>query len=202
MTRKAADGIRSRVEALVACRIAGEPLSTDLAKWVRDLGDDLRRKLADQDLVEQRQSSTLGEAVDAFIASRADAAENTLRNWRNSRAKLVDYFGEDQDLRSISLANADDWRQSLVDAGLSDSTISKAVKHAKQFLTWGVRRRLCDENPFRELKAGGEENPLRKAFVDLETIERISSGAPTASGRRSLASLDSLAFECRANCWP
>jgi integrase len=83
------------------------------------------------------------------------------------------------DLRSISAGDADDWRQGLVDEGKADATISRAVKNARQFMKAAVRKRLASDNPFAELKAGGERNDSRKAFISRETIAKVLDAANT-----------------------
>ncbi len=187
LTRKAAESIRSRVETLNACRIAGQPLDTATSRWVADLGDDLHEKLAAAGLFEPRQRATLGGFIDGYIRSRSEAAANTIRNWRDSRRKLTDFLGVDRDLRTITPGDADDWRQSLVDAKYSESTISKAVKHAKQFMKAAVRKGYATSNPFRELKASGEHNESRKQFVDHKTIRRVLEACPDLEWRLIIA---------------
>jgi len=191
---KTARFLFNRIDQLIARRIAGQPIDSDTAKWLSNLGDDLHEKLSNADLCEARQSATLAELIDNYIASREDAEGNTVRNWRNSREKLTNYFGEDIDFRSITSANSHDWQQSLVNAirddgrrKYSSSTISKATKHAKQFAKVAIRNGLADANPFDELVAGGEENAERKQFVSRETIAKAIDAAPDAEWRAIIA---------------
>ena len=134
--------------------------------------------LANAGLCNSRERGTLGLFIDDYIKSREDAAKNTVRNFKNSRQKLVDYFGADKRLHDITPGDADDWRQWLVNQKYSDSTISKAVKHAKQYLTIAKRKRLVQSNPFNHLKAGGEHNESRKRFIERKTIDCVIEQAP------------------------
>ena len=156
MSQRSAVGVKLHIENLIVAKETGRPIETETQNWLADIGDTMISKLARVGLVQSRDSATLAQFVDAYIASRTEAETNTVRNWMNTRKKLTGFFGEDRDLRSIRPGDADDWRQWLVDKKLSDSTISKAVKHAKQFLKAAVRKRLADTNPFQELKAGGD----------------------------------------------
>lgn len=185
--RKDADAIARKVTAIVSASISQRTLDNAVAQWLTDIGDELHAKLAESGLVEPRQSAKLGEFIDSYIAGRGDAEANTVRNWRNSRDKLMDFFGEDVGLREITSGRADDWRQSLVNQDYSDATVSKAVKHAKQFLRAATRKGFCESNPFVDLKAGGEENADRKAFISQETIATVLDAAPNAEWRAIIA---------------
>ena len=187
VSRKDADGIARKVQSLASARISGESLDNAIVAWLNQIGEDLHGKLASNGLVEPRQSATLGVFIDGYIASRQDAEANTVRNWKNSRGKLVEHFGEDADLRSITPAQAHDWRQALVNKSLSEATVSKAVKHAKQFFAVATRRKLCNSNAFADVKAGGEENANRKAFIPLETFAQVLAACPNAEWRSIVA---------------
>ena len=187
LNRKASESVCSRIEHLVSASIAVTPLDVETTKWVVNLGDSLAEKLANAGLIPHRESAELGRFVDNYILMRTDVAENTIRNWRNSRHKLTTCFGESLNLRDITAGDAHDWRQSLVDQGLSEATISKAVKHAKQFFSHALRKKLLIENPFHDLTAGGEENPDRKHFVIREVIERVLDACPDAEWRLIVA---------------
>ena len=111
LNRKAAEAVASKVEALNACKISGQSMPTDLAQWVVNLGDELHGKLGTAGLVEPRRSSTLGAFIDSYIASRSDVEGRTHINWKSTRRKLTDFFGEHRGLRDITEADADDWRR-------------------------------------------------------------------------------------------
>lgn len=187
LNRKASESICHRIEHLVSASIACTPLDIETAKWVANLGETLAEKLANAGLIPHRESAELGQFIDNYIVMRTDASENTIRNWRNSRCKLTAYFSETLNLRDIAGGDAHDWRQSLVDKELGEATISKAVKHAKQFFSHAVRKKLLIENPFEDLTAGGEENPDRKHFVSHDVIEAVIDACPDAEWRLIVA---------------
>jgi len=178
-TLKDTQYIAGRVQALVGCQVSGRGWDTDLAAWVRDIGDDLADKLADQGLIERRLSATLRAFVDGYIASRTEVAPNTAANWTRTRIRLVKFFGDSRDLRTITPGDADAWRQSMVDDKLAPATISRTVKNARQFFKAAVRQRLVHANPFADLKAGGERDDTRKVFVTCETIDKVLDAANT-----------------------
>src|SRR5262249_35276739 len=67
------------------------------------------------------------------------------------------------------------------------ATISKAVKHAKQFFRLAQRKGLVKQNPFQDLRAGGERNSARLCFVERGTIERVIAHAPDAQWKLIIA---------------
>jgi integrase len=187
LTKKSAETIRLRIEDLVAASIAGAAPSGATSKWVSDLGDELTKRLARAGLVAERGSASIGAFVDAYVDTRTEAAENTIRNFKNTRRKLTDFFGEDRNLRDISPGDADDWRQWLIDKNLSPSTVSKAIKHSKQFMKFAKRKNLIEEDPFRHIVAGGEKNDERRAYVPQTVIERVLAHCPDTEWRLLVA---------------
>lgn len=187
LTKKSAETIRLRIEDLVAASIAGAAPSVATSKWVSDLGDELTKRLARAGLVAERGSASIGAFVDAYVDTRTEAAENTIRNFKNTRRKLTDFFGEDRNLRDISPGDADDWRQWLIDKKLSPSTVSKAIKHSKQFMKFAKRKNLIADDPFRHIRAGGEKNNERQAYVSLVVFERVLAQCPDAEWRLLVA---------------
>jgi len=186
MAKRDAESVKSHVEHIVSTSLADGSVSDDTARWLSRLGDWLYDKLAKAGLVSKRESAALAAFVDAYIQSREELAENTVRNLKNSRQKLVDYFGEAKPLHEITKGDADDWRQWMVNQH-SDSTVSKAVKHAKHFLELARRKALVRENPFHHLRAGGEHNEARKVFIDQATINRVIDHAPDTEWKLIIA---------------
>lgn len=154
------------------------------AAWLGSIDDAIYDKLAAGGLAEPRPSTkparraTLAKFLDRYIAGRKDMQPNTLRNLKNSRGRLVNYFGAEQPLTAITPGDADDWRQSMVNDGFATATISKAVKHAKQFFRSASRKGLIASNPFEDVRAGGERNDSRLQFVERATIDSVIAAAP------------------------
>lgn len=184
--KRTAAAIGSKVEALNHCRIAGESPSPSLSEWLVNLGDELYGKLATAGLVDARQSSTLRVFIDGYISSRNDVAERTRINWKMTRDKLTDFLGEDRELRSISVGDADDFRQWLAD-NHAEATLGGHVKRAKQFFKQAQRRNLVDANPFADIKGGRQDNRERMHFVHCEDIAKAVKHCPDAEWRLILA---------------
>ncbi len=90
-------------------------------------------------------------------------------------------------MRTIKPGEADEWRQSMVQADLAEATISKRVKHARQFFKLAHRKGLVDLNPFQDVKAGSQRNEARLMFIDRATITKVLDAAPNAEWKLIIA---------------
>lgn len=177
--KKNAHEIKGHVEELLEATKNNTAVPAKSLAWVEnEATDDLIEFLARLGFCRSRERSTLDAFIRSYIESRKDAMSNTIRNFENSRRKIVDYFQADLRLDHITPGDADDWRQWLVNQGLSGATISKAVKHAKQFFRVAKRKNLVRKNPFQHLVAGGEENETRKFFVERSIADIAIDHAP------------------------
>lgn len=183
-----ANDVASHIENLVDAAKHSSTVPAKTLAWVQDEATDkVAERLAKAGLCNPRERSTLGAFIESYIESREDASENTVRNFKNSRQKLIDHFGASKPLHEITTGDADDWRQWLVNQSLSDATISKAVKHAKHFLLMAKRKGLVRSNPFHHLRAGGEENESRKRFIEQHIIDRAIESAPDTQWKLIIA---------------
>jgi len=184
---KMAQGVLVKVEQLVASSLTGYPVDDATSRWVADLDGFLADKLVAVGLIPRRESAQLGPFVDAYIESRTDIQPNTSRNFLSARNSLIEYFGPDRCLKSIKPGEGDEWRQSMVNDGLAEATISKRVKHARQFLKHAVRKRIIDRNPFEDVRAGSQRNEARLEFVDRTRIEKVLAATGDVEWRLIIA---------------
>jgi integrase len=111
--------------------------------------------------------------TNGYIESRKDLKASSIKNFTHTAKALVKYFGPQQELRAIKVGDCDSWRQSLVNSGLAQATISKLVKQARQLFKVALRRGLIDANPFADLKAGTQRNEARLFFVNRDVVEQV-----------------------------
>lgn len=188
VSEQVANEVAGHVEHLIDAVKYSTAVPAKTLAWLQDHAPEKAiERLAEAGLCAARQRSTMAAFIEEYINSRKDAAPNTVRNFRSSRQKLIDFFGVEKFLHDISAGDADDWRQWLVNKNYSDSTISKTVKHAKHFFALAKRKGLVRTNPFHHLRAGGEHNESRKQFIDQATIERVIEHAPDAQWRAIIA---------------
>src|SRR5437016_196840 len=107
VTQKMAEGVKVRIEQLVASSITGHPVDDVTSRWLTELDSTMLNKLAAAGLIPKRQMAKLATFIDGYIASRSDAKPNTVKNYKVARKSLVDYFGADRAMRGIKPGEAD-----------------------------------------------------------------------------------------------
>jgi len=173
VTQKVAEEIKCRVEHLNAAIISACSIDNETAAWVARLGDDLAAKLAAVGLIPERATMTLGAFIEDYIAGRTDVKKGTRTNYGISRDRLLAFFKPEMNLRDVTEGHADAWVVSLRENNYAQATVSRTIKHARQFFKSAVRRRLLASNPFVEVKAGGQTNTTRAFFVTREMASKI-----------------------------
>jgi site-specific recombinase XerD len=146
--------------------------------------------LARADRIQPREAKreyTLGEWLGKYIASCAIKKNNTRRKYEVTKKHLVNFFGEDRLLSSITPGDADEWRESLVKQDTAQATVAREAKRAKQYVEAAVRKRLIEANPFADLKTGPRTNDTRKHHVDRDTVAKVIEACPDAVRRLILA---------------
>lgn len=185
--RKTAETICRHVEALLSAKTNNDSLKPATASWLADIGPKLKKKLAGVGLIDAPKRAKLGEFLNRFIDNRkSSVAANTLTNFEQSKRYLVDYFGADRDLASITHADAEAWAASMAER-YAPATVGRTVKRARQFFKTALRDKIIVENVFTELKAAGQPNKERQFHVDREVIFRVIEAAPDAEWRLLIA---------------
>src|SRR5262249_28075133 len=144
--------------------------------------DDLAEKLSAVDLIPSRATARLGDFLTTYIERRTDIKPNTRRNLDAAKARLVEFFGAEKNLRDISPGETDLWLVSLRKK-YANGTAGRTAKRAKQFFQAAVRQRLIGENPFSDLKPPTQVNESRKHFVSREDAEKVIRACPDAEWR-------------------
>jgi integrase len=185
--RKSAEAIARHIEALLAAKIGGQPVPRDTAAWLGNIGAALRDKLAAVGLVETPKRAVLGEFLDSFIANRRPtAAQNTITNLEQAKRRLVEHFGANRDMGTITPADAESWAAALAEK-YAPATAGRTIKRARQFFKAALRRKLVSENVFTDIKASGQANKERQFHVDRDVIFRVIDAAPDAEWRLLIA---------------
>ncbi|MFO1000331.1 MAG: phage integrase SAM-like domain-containing protein, partial [Planctomycetaceae bacterium] len=179
-----ADQIGRHVDVLNAVKMAGEPLrDRQTVIWLRKISQTLHDKLAAVGLVEPRVFSTLGEFVAEYIAA-ANVAEGTKMNYRTVERNLVDYFGADKPMRSITAADARAFRQWLKEhEGQAENTIRRRCGRARQFFAAAIKARLIEENPFHGMSVTVNGSTDKERFVTEEESQKILKACPDLQWR-------------------
>lgn len=186
---KAAERLQSIVSALEAAAFRQEDVDIETHNALGKLPDKLYGKLADHGLVEPRGRTvpTLGAFVDQYIAGRTDVKEATRSAASFDALSLLNHFGRERRLRSITLADAQGYEIALKSQKLAKATVSRRLVRAKQFFRAAVNARLIAENPFREIKPASQANEQRKRFITRDKIELLMAACPNAEWRLVVA---------------
>jgi len=189
-TLKQAQTVRLRVEQLVTASLLGHPLDEETSRWLAGIDDALHARLAAVGLVKPRagERATVGAFVDAFIAGRPDVKPHTRLNLKQVRRWLVNYFGENRDLRAITPGDAEDWRAFMLNEGLGENTIRRHVGRARQIFKSAIRRGLVrGANPFEGLAATVRADKARQFFVTTEVTKKVIDACPDAQWKLMVA---------------
>ena len=184
VSHRAAEGFKHRVEQLLEARTLKQPMDADLTNWVAGLGHGIAAKLAKAGLIAARESVDLGAFLDSYIAVRSDVKGSTATVYGHTRRCLVEFFGAERPLGSITPGDADEWRIWLAEhEGLAPNTVARRSGIAKQFFRAAVRKRLIQQSPFADLKAGIKKNTARHYFVTREQAKAVLNACPDAEWR-------------------
>ncbi|MGE5296294.1 MAG: tyrosine-type recombinase/integrase, partial [Solirubrobacterales bacterium] len=117
------------------------------------------------------------------IAERDDVKVNTATVYKLTRRNLVDFFGADKPIASITPYDAEQWRRELTRLGLSEATARKRAGTAKLFFSTAVKRRAITENPFAGLKSAAISNESRRYFLGRADADKIMEACPDTEWR-------------------
>ena len=140
-TMRQAEAVKVRVEqlALAATGAAGV-VDNDTVQWLSGLDGRMYGRLAAVGLVQPRVSTTLGAFLDGYLDARQDLKSNSQLVYGHTRRTLIEFFGADKALRSITEDDAERWRAYLTEQGLSEATVNKRAANAKVFFRVAVKR--------------------------------------------------------------
>jgi len=93
---KSAEGIKLKVEYLLAHRITRHALDTSTAQWLSEIEPDLLKRLVGVGLIDARESTRLEDYCEAYYELRDSGNKaNTQKKYRNALNYLYEYFGKD-----------------------------------------------------------------------------------------------------------
>src|SRR5262249_45048370 len=140
-----------------------------------------------------------------YVERRTDIKPRTRINLEACRTRLVEFFGEDRPLKSITPGDADAWLLSLRER-YANRTTGRTFKRAKQFFRTTLRSPLLPGNPFEDVKAPSQVNESRKHFVSQETTRLVLDACPDAEWRLIVALCRFGGVRCPSEllplCWP
>lgn len=177
-----AQEVRLRIEYILAAKSSGLPLDAETARWISQIDFTTAEKLAAVSLIPSRErpvaeTLTLAAFIEQYIAGRL-MKPNTLKNYKATERKLIEFFGKDRVLADITPGDCDEWHSDQVAKEYAAATIGRDVKRARQFFRAAVRKKIIAENPFAEIKASSSVNKSRQFFVTVEMTAKLLAECP------------------------
>ncbi|NQT39184.1 MAG: hypothetical protein HQ581_16925, partial [Planctomycetes bacterium] len=117
VSKREAESVKYRIEQLLAAKIIGNAVDGDAAQWVASLPAPLAAKLAKVGLIakpERKAEATLGPFLTDYVDRRSDVKPATKEVWSQVTRNLLEHFGEDCDLTSITEGDAENFKLYLI----------------------------------------------------------------------------------------
>jgi integrase len=188
--RRSAEAFRLRVEKLVGAIRTDSPLDDDTADWLTNMSDDLHAKLAEIGLTTARAAdkAQLKKFIDLLIFAMTGAKPRTRINMQRARDLLVERFGATRDMRTIHVAEAEDWRTWLAtEKKLGDNTVRRLIGRARQIWKRFIKRGGRGANPFDGLPATVRANKAREFFVTRDVANAVIDQCPSTEWKLIVA---------------
>ncbi|MEM1355965.1 MAG: phage integrase SAM-like domain-containing protein [Planctomycetota bacterium] len=184
-TKAQAQTVKTHVEQLVGAKHTGHVADPKTQTWLRSLSDEFYDRVARVGLAPPRASVKLGEFLDRFQKDlAAEYKPGTIQSWKYGRESLERYFKAGRDLRTITPGDAQAYRSWLIARGYKEATVRRRCAHAKRFLSYAVRLKLIDDNPFADGSVPtASPKGSDKHFVDRTLSLRILQMLPDARWR-------------------
>jgi integrase len=188
ISQRDAGKVKGHIEALILAKENGTGTPPETAQWLASrCGPELVNKLAKHHLCEPRVSKTVGELVDAFLASSPSAKPATKFVWKQTGACLESRFGKERTIHSIRRKDAVDYHDWLVEQGYADVTCRKRLGFARQIFGYAVSHDWIPENPFKDVRHKGNEQQNWQHYLPEADAEKLIAAAPNWVWRTIIA---------------
>ena len=185
MGPREAERLRDKVKELARIKERNGRIeeSENILNWVsKIIGTKLHSKLVNVGLLETVKDTQLGSFCEAYIASRTDIKQQTRINLLSSKRMLVEHFGADTDLRTITPAHVCEFKAALM-TRYANATTGRTLRRGRQFFAHAVDAGIINRNPFDKLKIPSQTNPSRLFFVNRETSQKVLDACPNLQWR-------------------
>jgi len=185
-TQRTAEGVKAKVESLVAAALTGQSPDDETSRWAASLDTAMHNKLVAVGLVKPREPApitTVGGFLIEYVARRVDVKPATKEVWSQVTRNLLECYGAQRDLRTIDEPAAEDFKLFLLKAKLSATTIAKRLQFARQFFRSAVKRKLISSNPFADVAGKAVPKTDRQRFITREEANRLLDACPNVDWR-------------------
>jgi site-specific recombinase XerD len=126
-----------------------------------------------------KKTVTWNKAAEGWLAAKA-SKPRSLEKYRNDVAHFTRWLGvrAGHDLRGITADDIAEFRQSLADSGLAESTVVYIIKAVRSVLKRAVLLRQIDVNPAELVSLHRTGGTSRKAFTKDEITAILAAAEP------------------------
>ena len=189
-SQREARRVADHIQILVDSKKSGIS-NIESAAWLHKIETEspkLFQRLVNIGLAEKKnenQKKTVGMLTQHYI-SHCTGVFKTVEKYVSAAKNLVDYFGEEFPLESLTHEKALDFmawmrtpeanRKSNVEYAVA--TVSRRLVNFKTFFRYAIKLGWASENPFLEITGGPQVNRDRWQYVPKETIAEILQKTP------------------------
>lgn len=197
MRRQDAKVFLTKVEGLIAAANVGRQPDPATLEWARGLAPRLLERLVAHRLIPEATGvrCDLKGFIENFIRVRGKQVGASANNhYRQAQARALEFFAKNPDIRQITLNDAIQFRNWLVDdVGLAENSASKRCATMRIFFAYAVDSDLIAKNPFADRRVRKAITPAaaaRRHFLPHEDALKVLAAC---GDDRQLAAIFSLA---------
>ncbi len=176
--RKTADSIARHLEAILASKVTGAPISRETAFWVAQMPGGLKEKFVLAGLLEpERVAPTFAELSEKYFARKdiKDSTKSIRRYWQST---LAQYFGEKK-VDQVDSLDGDGLRDFLLERDLEGATVGRMLRFARQIFTMAVREKWITVSPLESLAHNFREGQgKQREYIEAEKVKVWMDSAP------------------------
>lgn len=136
--KRKAESIVGHVQELVSAAAINSAIKPATAAWLKDIDDGLEKKLVKVGLIVPRlrpdsPTMKLKPFIDGYITGRTDLKWRSKNNLEQARNWLVDFFGAERRIDTITPGDAIDEFAPWLKSKLSENTARMHCRRAKDF---------------------------------------------------------------------
>jgi len=200
VNKRQAESARRFIGELVKARVSGEAPPTSTVEWATGLPEKIHNVLVKGGLADppkRGERPTVAAWAQAYIDGRTDLKPGTRTNLLQAASNLAAFFGPTRRLDNVTLGDAKEFRTYLKsDCGLSEGTVRRRVKRARQFFSAAVEKEIIGENPFVGIRCSDYSDAGRFHFVSRADAQAVLDHCPDSQWRLIFALCRFGALRC------
>lgn len=199
-TKRVAEQHQRAVEKILANQAAGLAMEQELAKFIGGLSDTLKDRYRRLGLLPggyTKPVERLGGYLKSYLdPRRPEVKEGTWIFYQHTWNRLIEFFGENRLLSSITAADARSFRTWMETSNKRDkpkdgsppkplaiNTIRRRTGFCRQIFRQAMEDGLIARNPFAGLPASVRSNKERQHYVPMEVVDKLLAVAGSTRWR-------------------